>query len=344
MRPACVFANSPPCQIDQLRGQLRGPWRQGLRAVMVLLSVHGLAAAEIAALLGCHPGTVRRWIGRFNAEGAAGLADRPRCGRPRLGGRRLTRRIAALLQQPGPWTVRRLWRYLGRPALSPRTLYRRVRLVAVWRRPKLTARGDPWHDHAVAAIVARLIELPRRAVVLAEDETHLNLLPHIRASWTRRGIRPQVRTPGKNRQVTVFGALEVTTGQWACRLGRRRAADFTAFLEQLLRAFPHAPVIVVICDNDTIHHAKAVTAWLAKHPRLELLYGARYSPHDNPVERVWGALKNYVANTAVTWPGRLRQIHAFFRTRSPDQLLDTAAPWTSPWLPPGYEQNFWNAA
>ena len=27
-----------------------------------------------------------------------------------------------------------------------------------------------------------------------------------------------------------------------------------------------------------------------------------------------------------------------------DQMLDTAAPWTSPWLPPGYEQNFWNAA
>jgi len=51
-----------------------------------------------------------------------------------------------------------------------------------------------------------------------------------------------------------------------------------------------------------------------------------------------------VANTAVTWPGRLRQIHAFFRNRSPDQMLDAAAPWTSPWLPPGYEQNFWNAA
>jgi len=22
-------------------------------------------------------------------------------------------------------------------------------------------------------------------------------------------------------------------------------------------------------------------------------------------------------------------------------MLDTAAPWTSPWLPPGYEHNFW---
>jgi hypothetical protein len=36
--------------------------------------------------------------------------------------------------------------------------------------------------------------------------------------------------------------------------------------------------------------------------------------------------------------------NAFFRARSPDQMLATAAPWTSPWLPPGYEQNFWNAA
>jgi len=25
-------------------------------------------------------------------------------------------------------------------------------------------------------------------------------------------------------------------------------------------------------------------------------------------------------------------------------MLATAAPWTSPWLPPGYEQDFWNAA
>ena len=216
--------------------------------------------------------------------------------------------------------------------------------VAVWRRPKLTARGDPWHDHAVAVIAARLIALPRRAVVPAEDETHLHLLPHVRAGWTRRGTRPQVRTPGSNRQVTVFGALEVTAGTWVWRLGRRRAADFTAFLDQLLRAFPRAPVIVVICDNDSIRHAKAVTAYLKKHPRLELLHGARYSPHDNPVERIWGGLKNYVANTAVTWPGRLRQVHAFFRARSPDQMLAAAAPWTSPWLPPGYEQNFWNAA
>jgi len=56
------------------------------------------------------------------------------------------------------------------------------------------------------------------------------------------------------------------------------------------------------------------------------------------------AADNYVADTAVTWPGRLPQIRSLFRTRSPDQMLATAAPWTSPWLPPGYKQKFWDAA
>jgi hypothetical protein len=102
--------------------------------------------------------------------------------------------------------------------------------------------------------------------------------------------------------------------------------------------------VVVICDHDSIHHAKAVTAYLAGQPRLILLHGARYSPHDNPAGRIWAALKAFIANTAVTWPGRLNQARAFFRNRSPDQMLATAPPRTSPWLPPGYEQNFWNAA
>ena len=65
----------------------------------------------------------------------AGLADRPRSGRSRLGGRQLTWRIAALLARPSPWILPRIGRYLGWPQVSPRMLYRRVRLVAIWRGP-----------------------------------------------------------------------------------------------------------------------------------------------------------------------------------------------------------------
>src|SRR5579863_8952293 len=118
MRPVCVFAKGPGEEIERLRADLRGRWRQALRAMMVLLSLQGLSAAQIAGLLECHPATVRRWIGRFNAEGLAGLADRPRSGRPRLGGKRLARRIAVLLERPGPWALPRIWRCLGRPQVS----------------------------------------------------------------------------------------------------------------------------------------------------------------------------------------------------------------------------------
>jgi len=332
MRPVCVFANSPASEAERLRDGLRGPWRQAARAVMVLLSLQGLSAAQIAALLECHPATVRRWIGRFNSGGLAGLADRPRCGRPALGGRRLIQRIAARLARPGPWTLPRIWRYLGRPQVSMQTLYRRVRRVAIWRRPKLTARGDPDHDYVVAGVVARLLELPRRAVVCAEDETHLNLLPHVRASWTLRGTRPQIPTPGKNRQVTVLGALEVATGRWVYRLGRRCAADFIALLQMLTEAFPRAPVIVVICDNDSIHHARAVTRYLEQHPPGTALRRS-LQPARQPGRTRLGRAEELRRQHAVTWPGRLRQIHAFFRNRSPDQMLDAAAPWASPWLP-----------
>ena len=77
-----------------------------------------------------------------------------------------------------------------------------------------------------------------------------------------------------------------------------------------------------------------------EHPRLRLLYGAAYSPHDNPAERIWAALKAHLANTAVTWTERIHQARVFFRRRTPEQMLATAAPWTSPWLPRSYPQNF----
>jgi transposase len=348
MRPPSVYAN-PTCPAGcpcDLLALLHGPHRVAVRLVMILLSHHGLPAATIAGLLGCDPATVRRWIHRYNTHGTDGLTDRPRVGRPRLGSPRLGQRIRRLLAQPKAWTIGRLWSQLGRPAISQRTLRRRVRQVAAWRRPRLVAKGDPDRDQLLAELHQQLRELPDGAVVLAEDETHLNLLPWVRATWIAHSTRQQVMTPGKNRRRTIFGAVELASGRWFYQVTRKAvSASFTAFCEQLLAAYPAAPVVAVVCDNVIIHHSKIVQRWQATHPRLLVLHGARYSPHDNPVERVWGALKAWLANTpTLTIQGRIRQVHAFFRERSPDQLLATAAPHSSPWLPTGYMQNFRQAA
>jgi transposase len=153
-------------------------------------------------------------------------------------------------------------------------------------------------------------------------------------------------TPGKNRRRTIFGAVDLATGRFCYQVARKAiSATFTGLCEQLLAAYPSAPVVAVVCDNVIIHRSKIVQRWLGAHPRLRVLHGARYSPHDNPVERVWGALKAWLANNpTLTIQGRVRQVHAFFRQHSPAQLLATAAPHSSPRLPDGYLQNHERAA
>jgi transposase len=348
MRPPSVSAK-PSCPASDACDVLRllhGPHRTGCRLVMILLSQQGFSAAQIADLLGYDPSTVRRWIHRYQRHGTTALADRPRSGRPRLGSPRLHQRIRRLLDQPRAWTIGRLYQRLGRPAMSLRTLHRRVGEVAAWRRPRLVAKGDPDRDQILAELHQAIAELPTGAVLLAEDETHINLLAWVRSTWIVRGQPQRVMTPGKNRRRTIFGAVDLATGRFHYQVSRKAiSATFTAFCEHLLAAYPTAPLVAVVCDNVIIHRSKIVQQWLTTHPRLRVLHGARYSPHDNPVERIWGALKAWLANNpTLTIQGRVRQVHAFFRQRTTAQLLATAAPHSSPWLPAGYVHNIRQAA
>ncbi|HKB32034.1 MAG TPA: helix-turn-helix domain-containing protein [Streptosporangiaceae bacterium] len=51
------------------------------RTRIIALSSDGLGVAAIAAGIGCHENTVRRWLHRFNAAGIAGLGNQPGAGR-----------------------------------------------------------------------------------------------------------------------------------------------------------------------------------------------------------------------------------------------------------------------
>jgi transposase len=53
------------------------------RAKIVLLAASGWTNAAIARTLGVAPNTVGKWRRRYAQEGADGLADRKRPGRPR---------------------------------------------------------------------------------------------------------------------------------------------------------------------------------------------------------------------------------------------------------------------
>jgi transposase len=206
----------------------------------------------------------------------------------------------------------------------------------------MIAKSDVDHDQICASIRDQITALPTGSVVLAEDETHLDLLARVRGCWMPTGIRHQIMTPGKNVRRTLHGSINLTTGAVHHHVSIKNVSVvFCYFLQQLLDAYPNAPVVTVICDNGGTHLSGITQRWLDEHPRLRLIRGARYSPQDNPVERIWAALKQHIANTApATMTDRIRQAHAFFQHRTDAQNLSTAAPW----LPPNYGQDFWPGA
>jgi transposase len=111
--PKLLFARSPrdpeeERQVRKLAGARHAPGDWIRRARMITLSWQGQRTTMIAATLNCHPQTVRERLVRFNAEGLAGLGDRPGAGRKR----RLTERergvvIAMARSTPPGKAVRR---------------------------------------------------------------------------------------------------------------------------------------------------------------------------------------------------------------------------------------------
>jgi hypothetical protein len=89
----------------------------------------------------------------------------------------------------------------------------------------------------------------------------------------------------------------------AAPAGGRRRPDREAALAALRQRIAELPEEAVVLAEDESH--------------LRVLHGARDSPHDNPTERIWGALKTHLANSpTLTIQGRIRQVHAFFRART----------------------------
>lgn len=68
--------------LDRQAARYTSPYWEVVRAKIILLAADGLGNDEIAATLDMPRQVVSRWRKRFFEEGRAGLADRPRGGRP----------------------------------------------------------------------------------------------------------------------------------------------------------------------------------------------------------------------------------------------------------------------
>lgn len=338
--------------VRALRDEERRALKQGARREVgrvsermraVLLSARGYGVPQIAAIFECDDATVREWLRRFEAGGVGKLRDDPRSGRrPRATPAALSALAHAVDVGPaamgyagGVWTAATLALYLrlsARVRLSAASIRRLlVTLGFRWRRPQLALPADPDAAPKLSRLAEALLTAPADAVTLALDECDVHLLPTLRAMWMRRGRQARVMTPGSNRKRGVFGALALDgpcPGAWHyCVTERKRAAEFLAFLEQLVVAYPARPLYLVL-DNASIHTAKLTRAWLGEHPAVTLCLLPAYAGHrENPVEKVWWRMKQQV--TANRLYGDVEKlataVDQFFGTFTPSAALALAA-------------------
>jgi len=292
-------------ELRQLSRQAVG--RVSERAHFVRMSAAGCSAPMIGRLMGYDAATVRHWLKAYRRRGSAGLRDEPRSGRP-IKEKLLTSVVQAQASQPPPnlgyiqacWTVAlligHLWQRFRIQVSATRVRQALKEAGFRWTRPKLALprRRDPQAEPKLARL--REVLADARATIVAADECDVHLLAVLRAMWQRVGEQLGIDTPGQNGKRGVFGALNLRTGQWHYQLTqRKRGVEFISFLSTLANCYPLGTIYVIV-DNASIHTSRAVQKWLAEHGRLQLIYLPTYSGHRlNPVEKVWGVLKNQIA-------------------------------------------------
>jgi len=133
--------------VERLAHSRTAPTRQVERARIIQQAHQGGAVAAIAEHLRLNPQTVRDWLKRFNAEGLAGLDDRPRSGKPpTYTPEQAGEVVAAALSDPQElglpfacWTLDRLAAYLSESRGLP---IKRSRISEL-----LVAEGLRWRQH-----------------------------------------------------------------------------------------------------------------------------------------------------------------------------------------------------
>jgi len=128
--------------------------------------------------------------------------------------------------------------------------------------------------------------------VFAQDETRLGLLPVVRRRITTRGVQPLATVTYQFENFYLYGAVEPTTGaSFFLELPYLNSRAFQQWLDGFAAAFPESLNLLVL-DNGAGHKAKAVR-WPSN---VVPVFLPPYSPELNPIERLWRALKDKLAD------------------------------------------------
>lgn len=266
------------------------------RARVILALADGGSYADIRAAVGVTDAYIARWKQRVVQGGLPALGDLPRSGRPDRLAPRIEAKILAKTQEPPPspfthWTTRRMGKLIGVSHVTVHRVWQRAGLQP-HRLEHYVTSDDPDFETKAADVIGLYLTPPANAVVFSVDEkTAIQALDRLDARLPMSPGRAERHgfEYKRNGTLSLYAALDVGTGHVeGMTAARHTSAEFIRFLDQLVATQPKGRAIHIIADNLSAHKTKAVRAWLADHPRVQMHHTPTYSSWLNQVE-LWFA-------------------------------------------------------
>jgi transposase len=302
---------------------LKTPYRDKVRARIVLLAARRWSNTAIAAELRLTVDTVRTWRGRFAVQGLAGLRDRPRSGRPSrftavqvaqvksLACQLPARAGAPLSRWSCPELAREVVAHGIAEAMSASTVWRWLAREAIkpWQYRSWLFPRDP----AFAVKAGRVLDLyerrwegkklgPREYVISSDEKTsiqarcrcHPSLPPgrarmmRVNHEYTRGGALSYLAAYDVHR-ARVFGRCAPSTG----------IVPFMALVEQVMTVEPYASAkrVFWIVDNGSSHRGKAAIDRLTQRfPNAVMVHTPVHASWLNQVEVYFSVVQRKVVS------------------------------------------------
>jgi len=327
MPPAAVPVTLTAAERKILKKRARGaktPYRDRLRAQIVLAAARGHGNARIAAELGIGAGTARKWRGRFAGHRLGGLKDLPRSGRPRRISAAARAAVVALACQLPAATGVPLSRWTG-PELAAELAAQRLvsEPVSVTSLLRILAENPvkPWQyqswiyprDPAFAAKATVILDLYQgfyggEPLGPGDRILSFDAKPSIQA---RGRIHPTLPpAPGRPARVeheyvrhgalALLAGLDIHTGQvFAATPATTGIVPFMDLAGQVMARpeYTSAPRVFVIVDNGSDHRGQAAIGRLARaHPNAIMIHTPVHASWLNQIEIFFSIIQKKVVS------------------------------------------------
>ena len=140
----------------------------------------------------------------------------------------------------------------------------------------------------------------QRRIIVFIDESGLSTRPTRVRTWAPRGQTPVLHETFNWKSLSIIGGLALWRFYFQMHTGSIKSLQVIGFLSHLQRHIPGK--MMILWDGAPIHRSVLVKSFIAStRGRILIERLPAYAPELNPVEYMWGHLKNHeIGNLMVT--------------------------------------------